>query len=233
MKTKSIKNSMGLDDFLMMLDKPILAATNEKKLRRRKEDVFKLFNDFVAFQKVRIALLKDEKKFEYGKYPHILEALKKLDIVKRGKIDKALVGGGLFEEYVFWLVKELDFDDVKCNVKIKIENIANKEIKNEVDVMMIKDNHIYMVECKLSSKLNGIEVIYKYDSIMSSFGDDSKTMIVNVSQKKKRKFLNRFSSENFKKADILRGLFHNIDIYHKKELEVKEFQAQLREFFHV
>jgi hypothetical protein len=233
MKTKKIQNSMKLDDFLMMLDKPILEASSEKKLKRRKKDVLTLFGDFKGFSKVRNALLKDDLNFAYQKYQPILDALKKLNIVKKGKIDKSLIGGGLFEEYIYWLVKDLGFDDVKCNVKIQIEEIASKAIKNEVDVMMIKENHIYMIECKLSSNLTGIEVIYKYDSIMSSFGDDSKTMIVNVSNRKKRKFLNRFSSENFKKSDLIRGLFHNIDIYHQKELDEEVFKRQMQEFFEV
>lgn len=231
MKSKAIKNSMNIDDFVMMLDKPIIEYADESYLKPRKKEIMKLFGEFERFKKVRSALLKGKQHFNYADYPDIIQSLKALKIAKNGKIDKALIGGGLFEEYIYWLVKAMDFDDVKCNVKIQIEDIATKTIRNEIDVMMIKNNHLYLIECKLSSKLSGIEVIYKYDSIMCSFGDDSKTMIVNISDKKKKKFLNRYTSENFTQSDVIRGLVHSIDIYHRKELDVEDFRTQVREFF--
>jgi len=51
---------------------------------------------------------------------------------------------------------------------------------NELDIMAIKENHIFMIECKLGNLLEPNEVIYKLDSVLENFGEDAKGLIVNI-----------------------------------------------------
>ena len=49
---------------------------------------------------------------------------------------------------------------------------------NEFDILMIKDNHLHVIECKLRKAVPDEQYVYKLDSVIDYLDDDGKGMIV-------------------------------------------------------
>ena len=71
------------------------------------------------------------------------------------KIDKRYYGGEWFEEFCYYRIKrdfDLDDDAIMQGVKLFNDAIPSSETAahdNEIDVMFVKDNALYVVECKV------------------------------------------------------------------------------------
>jgi hypothetical protein len=90
--------------------------------------------------------------------------------------------GGWLEEHVFGLLYGLrsalpQIQDIGRGVEI-IRKQSGREVKNEVDVVFLANNHLYLIECKTkrfsqqpSADSPGAEVLYKLDTLEHLFGD--------------------------------------------------------------
>mgnify|MGYP004001574037 CR=1 FL=1 len=230
--TKKIENSLDIPTFMFLLQYEIEEALSKKDLITDKEDVMYLFKEYTKFFNLRNALIQGNE-VEYLKYPHLLERLKTLSIIDKNYsiLNKVRLSGGLFEEYIFWLVEPLGFDDIMLGVKMIFLEKHDINVENEFDILMMKDNHIYTIECKQKRILEGLSFIYKYDALISYFGEDAKAIIVNPSPVDKELYLDRKSSKNFNASNILRALSNNIDIYHEDTIEPIKLQSQVKQFF--
>ena len=146
-------------------------------------------------------------------------------------IDSNFLEGRAFEEYVFWLLEPLGFDDILLGAKVVLEDVGGRAITNEFDVLLIKNNRVFAIECKYARRLDGERYIYKYAALIDLFGPDSKAMIVNVSNREKESFLGSKTSANFSRGDIRRGLANNISVYHEERIEERKFIKSVRRFF--
>ncbi len=112
--------------------------------------------------------------------------IRKLPEIKNAKNfklseDKKYYSGGWFEEYVF--------NSIKTHFKLKDKEIAmgvklqNQMTKNEYDVVFVKDNLIYVIECKayfgyskLKTKIE--KDLYKLSALDDDFGLNSRSVYV-------------------------------------------------------
>lgn len=109
-------------------------------------------------------------------YPSVIELLKLMGL--DAKVHKKEITGGLFEWYVYLLVKDLGFDDIEVGVIVE-DKFSNKlSIKNEFDILLMKDNHLHMIECKFTSRIDLQALVYKYSSLINLIDDDGKMMIL-------------------------------------------------------
>ena len=98
----------------------------------------------------------------------------KYDMNKRRWID--YFSGGWFEEYVYSQIKDLVnscVDDVKINIKIKSKReVKDEDVPNEFDVIFIKNNSLYIIECKSGDLQNSemMGAIYKLARLNQEFG---------------------------------------------------------------
>lgn len=235
MRTIRLGQKMGVKDYCHMMGMKILDYTRKKQIKQNKKRVVHLFRSYNAFNKVRRALSNGDRKFPYQQYQPIMEDLRALGVIdkKHNLLDRNYLFGGMFEEYIFFLVKKLDFDDIMVNVVVELDHMGGAAVKNEFDLFMMKDNHPYIIECKHKRHLNGDNIIYKYDALGDDLGPDSKVMIVNISDKPKIKYKNRNISSSFSRGNINRALMHDIDIYHEARINEKKFLKRVRRFFGV
>jgi hypothetical protein len=94
-------------------------------------------------------------------------------------------------------------------------------------------NRIYTIECKYATHLEGLELIYKYDAIIDYFGEASKAILLNISNKPKERYLGMKSSSNFRHSALRRARRSNIEVYHESQVDVAEFQSLVKSFFHL
>jgi len=125
------------------------------------------------FEKVR------KENFEIRLVPEIAFSKEMLDKGKR-----AYYSGGWFEEYVYLKLKEifkLPGKNIAMGVKL-FRNPNDPENDNEYDVMYIRRNTLYIIECKvinannLKNKLDGY--MYKLGAITKDFGLKVNTYLV-------------------------------------------------------
>ncbi len=235
MRTIRLGQKMGVKDYCNIMGMKILDYTRKKAIKQNKKRVVHLFRSYKAFNRVRRALADGEKRFPYRQYQPIMEDLRALGVVDKHNtlLDRNYLYGGMFEEYIFFLVKKLDFDDIMVNVVVEMDHLGGASVKNEFDILMMKDNHPYIIECKHKRNLNGDNIVYKYDAIGDDIGPDSKVMIVNISDKPKIKYKNRNISSSFSRGNINRALINNIDIYHEARINEKKFLKRVKRFFGV
>lgn len=235
MRNIGLGQKMSVKDYCNIIGMKILDYTRKKDIKRNKKKVVHLFRSYGAFGKVREALSTGDKKFPYRDYNRILDELIDLGVIdkERNILNRNYLYGGMFEEYIFFLIKRLDFDDIMINVIVEMDRLGEAQVKNEFDVFMMKDNHPYIIECKHKRNINGDNIVYKYDAIHDDLGPDSKVMIVNISDKQKIKYKNRNISTSFSRGNINRALVNDIDIYHEARINEKKFLKRVKRFFRV
>lgn len=88
------------------------------------------------------------------------------------------ITGGLFELYVYLLVKDLGFDDIEIGIVVENTFSGTNVIRNEFDILMMKDNHLHMIECKFTKRIDLAALVFKYSTLINLIDDDGKMMIL-------------------------------------------------------
>ena len=97
-----------------------------------------------------------------------------LDFLK----DSKQITGGLFEFYVYLIIKDLGFDDILVGVKVSQKISDGIKVENEFDILLMKDNHLHMIECKFTKHPKISELVYKYSTLINLIDDDGRVMIL-------------------------------------------------------
>ena len=124
---------------------------------------------------------------EYGKIKTLLGEMGiniddgEYNLKKRRWVD--FFSGGWFEEYVYSKIREMCVDDVKLNVLIK-RDTKIKDVENEFDVVFIKNNNLYVVECKTGdmSSYETTNALYKVAQLNHDLGLAAKSYFVSLSK---------------------------------------------------
>lgn len=227
----SIKNSLSLDDYLTYIGYKKLSEQPIESIYKFQPHINYIFKSSHKFFFNHHILTKNKTKKLDKAFKEALVGLGIIDDKMYYKRDKKSFGS-LFEEFIFLKLDRYDFDDIKIGVEISFNE--DLYIVNELDIMAIKENHIYVIECKLGNLLEPNEVIYKLDSVLENFGEDAKGLIVNIQPN-----LDYFSQTKtavkklFSNAAYSRANYNNIAIYNDYIFNDSAFDELVREFFNV
>lgn len=236
---KEIKSNMNLDDFLILMGDRLIKESSKEAIYKNKESLETLFSDTKRMFKVRY-LLKNRKTKELKKqYPQMIKALEALGIVNGNGILKGQEGfvrfGFLFEEFIYLQLKDFAFDDIKVGAIIEFDKEqvkqCNIEITNEFDVLIIHNNKVGFIECKIGESFETIGVVYKSDSVMEYFGENSSSLIVNIERDKTPHFKN--SKRNFGESVLLRAKTKNVSVYNAFDFSKPAFRSKVSQAFEV
>lgn len=236
---KKIKRSMNLEDSLMLMGDRILEEIPKNEILKHQKELELLFSDVKRMFKIRFLLKTKRTKELYRRYPKMVEALKVLKIVDE---NGAILGqegfvrfGYLFEEFIYVSLEPFDFDDVKVGVKIEFdkEQVAYRNIRviNEFDILIIKENKIGFIECKLGDSSDPLSTVYKSDSIMEYFGESASSMILNMERNKQAHQKN--PKGNFGESVIYRAKTKSVTIYNAFDFSKNSFRSKIKEAFGV
>jgi len=236
---QTIKNSMNLDDFLLLMGEKLLDESSKDEILEKKEALNILFGDMKRMFNVRHFLQKRKTKELQKRYPNVIEALKSLDIVDESCLIRGQEGfvkfGYLFEQFVYLQLEGFDFDDIKVGAKIQFDKTQVKrrdiEVTNEFDILTIYQNHIGFIECKLGDSHDPLGTIYKSDSIMDYFGENTSSLILNI-ERNKSPHLKR-SRKNFGDAIIYRAKTKKVSIYNAFDFSKPIFRAKISQAFNI
>jgi len=220
-----IQNNLDIKNHLKLIGYNILSFTNRFELQNRKDVILELTSN-LAHYKSFIDLLQSTpvnniKGFE--NYKILLKSINKLS-------DRVFIQGTVFEEYIYHLIKDnCDFDDVMTGVKVEFDT----DFMNELDILMIKNNHLHTVECKFVNSLNGEHYVYKTSSIIEHLDDDGKAMILSIGADNVRLTKSKNKKVQFTKGTLARARNENIKVHQSKVFDEKKFLNDIRQWFEV
>ncbi len=196
----SLKSRINLQEYLtaygfeIKTSKPLKSYDQSEKLLS-----FFLTNNihdfYLPLEKIRN---KRDKILNYSEDPELKQFLNELNFVsddpgKLSKKETKYLSGEWFEEYVYFKIKEelkLKDDEIGTGY-----NLIKKGAPNEIDVLFVYNNKLYIIECKTSvietrTMTDGSkkdfkllpEVIYKSDALKSKFGLFANTSIFTLEQ---------------------------------------------------
>jgi hypothetical protein len=234
LEKRPLKHNMKIDDHIIAKGYEIVEMKSKKELEFRKPFAQEITNNFGTFQKYRKRVM-EGKEIDEENYGSIIRPLYQMGAVnRRGRpINLNFILGELFEEQVYHIVNKLNFDDVASGVKVRYETINGITIENEFDILMIKNNHLYIIECKFRDRVDGENLIYKYDALLEQMDNDGKVMIINVASTESKEALKRGKRirNNFEKGALSRAQLNNILIYYEPTLDATKLISMMRRFF--
>lgn len=242
-ETSVLHESLNLHDFLTLLNYRIASQSTRTDLAPRRKKVEALYRHASRFRQLRYALLypQQNRNFPFGSHRDLLAILSELGIVKGEHLIPSRqkeLSGDLFEEHVFWTVEALGVDDIALGVTIDFDDpaaepTAQYRVYNEFDILLMHANRIYTIECKFSTHVDGLELVYKYDAIIDYFGQATRAILLNISSKPKEPYLGMRRSANFPHSTLRRAHRSNIHVHHASRFDPEKFQAAVRSFFHI
>lgn len=173
--------------------------TNQSSPLRNKETAQKCLGYFLhqfdkardvpALQLIRSARGKGIK--DLANNPELLSFIHAIDFETEaeGKLSKyecRYLSGDWLEEYLYYFLKD-HFDITGSSIGLGL-HVEKGGTPNEFDVLLMRNNKMYLFECKTSVYLNSeesqtfiSETIYKSDSLRNKFGLFAQTTIVTLS----------------------------------------------------
>ena len=223
LQKKEIKKNQDIFTHLLLKGYKIITKGHKIEAYKRKNEILKICENIEELKNFTTAL-HSATPYEITGFERIKALLKNINKLD----DKSFIQGTIFEEYIYWLIEDnFDFDQVMFNVKIEF----NESLFNEFDILMIKNNHLHTIECKLRTSISGENVIYKIDSIRDFLDDDGKAMVLAIGGENERVSKNGSVKKQFTYGSLKRAENSNIKIHQSKDFEKEAFLKDIKEHF--
>jgi len=154
MKTYKMRTSLSIKSHLQLKNIEILETQDMSFAQKYKKEIA-LFFEYYSADKVA-----------YKEARGVSRAFEKMPV------------GFLYEYYIYNLIKDLDYDDILMGVKVCDRVSQEIYSENEFDILIMKENHLHMIECKYRDELDITALVYKLDSIRTTLDEDANILIV-------------------------------------------------------
>ena len=151
----SINDSISIEEHFLLKNIDIIALQDTHDAHTYEREIAELFEVY------------DGKKSRYQK--RSAEANEMINTTQTGF---------LYEYYIYNLLRHLNHDDIRLGVAISDTYTQNSSINNELDILIMKNNHLHMIECKFRDDLKKVDLIYKADSVRQTLDDEAKVIIL-------------------------------------------------------
>ena len=175
-QTINLKSKMSIKDHFLLKGLNVVDFEDKKFAHKYESYIRELFenhyNEFLIMKKDVTKSSNSNTK----KYPNALQLinLMQLDL----KTQQKNITGGLFEFYIYLLIKDLEFDDIEIGIVLENEFSNKTSVNNEFDLLLMKDNHLHVIECKFRKNLDMQALVYKYSSLINLIDDDGRVILL-------------------------------------------------------
>ena len=211
MRREKIKKVVPIVEHFMLKGVEINSKGLKSFALRYEDEIRELFEEHhYEYRSFKYELTTKNKLPSRRDFPNVYYLFDKMHLTNKN-LDKEYIfqtlTGDMFEYYVYLLVKDLGFDDIEIGVEIE-----DDEVRNEFDLLLMKDNHLHVIECKHRGfkTLDLEDLIYKYATLRRVVDEDAKAVIVSLINKYSRNFLNRALSQNIALFGFNKNLQKNI-----------------------
>ena len=229
MQTYKLDDVIPIKDHFLLKNIHVERVASKSFAKRNKKGIISLFEDhyeeFKSFsryiQKTNSPTLKNKT------YKHVNKIIKKFKI-KNLKSEQSLITGSLFEYYIYLKLKKLNYDDIELGVFVKKYIDEKNFIPNEFDILIMKDNHLHMIECKFTKNIKLDHLVYKYMGLKSLLDDDGKICIITSHKEPKDVKTNK---NPVKYQPYKRARANDILLKGNPVRKIKKFIFEVKEFF--
>ena len=205
----SLEHCMNIEEHFLLKGYRTQKSDNAQFAKQHKKVIRKLFEthkeSYDAFIKHPNT---NNKVYELSKEYNVVKELFTSMGLSKIKIKDPILTGTLFEAYIFNLLKKLPYDDIEIGLKI-FRNYKTTEIENEFDILIMKNNHLHMIECKYKNQVKLEELIYKYAALSAVIDDDAKMLLVT---KKSSQYSSAIDLDKSQGRVYKRGILSNITV---------------------
>jgi len=148
MQTHKLSHSIPIEDHLLLKNVEIIQKSSIQNVEKFEEDINLFFEKYEADRK----------------------------LTQKSKINPFIYTnsiGTLYEYYIYNLVKRLNVDDILLGVKVRDHRDEGLYLENEFDILIMKNNHLHMIECKFWEYYDLIPLLYKLDSVRETLDEDA------------------------------------------------------------
>jgi hypothetical protein len=176
MVTKTLNSKMSINDHFLLKGFEVESFEDTKFVLKNEHHIKKLFGNYSKQFKIMKRDITKSINTNQNQYTQALQLINLMDL--NLDTQKKEITGGLFELYIYLLIKDLDFDDIQVGTIIKNKFSKSAAIRNEFDLLIMKDNHLHMIECKFTKRLDMQALVYKYSSLINLIDDDGRMIIL-------------------------------------------------------
>ena len=240
MKRKKIKNSSTVIEHFNLKGVKIQSKGLKSFAVKYEDEIKDLFeHNHYEYRGFKYEFTVNHKMPSRQVFPNIYYLFDKMNLTNNNLTKEHLfqvLTGDMFEYYVYLLAKDLGFDDIEIAVEIE-----DNEIRNEFDLLLMKDNHLHIIECKHRGfkTLDLEDLIYKYATLRRVVDEDARGIIVSLVNKYSKNYINRALSHNIALFGFNKNLRNNIknfliegktDDFYKKYSSKNSFRIEDRDF---
>jgi hypothetical protein len=205
----SLEYCMNIEEHFLLKGYRTQKSNSAQFAKQHKKEIKKLFEkhkeSYDTFTKHSNT---DSKVYELSNEYNVVKELFTSMGLDKIKIKDPTLTGTLFEAYIFNLLKKLPYDDIEIGLKI-FRNYKTTEIENEFDILIMKNNHLHMIECKYKNQVKLEELIYKYTALSAIIDDDAKMLLVT---KNSSHYSNEIDLDKSQGRVYKRGILSNITV---------------------
>jgi len=216
MKNFKLSTSLSIQDHLELKSFQVTFKGDLSFAHKHEEKIFKLFNNYAHEMELLNKDITKQSKQHQAQYKNAATLVREMGLDANRNAPE--ITGGLFEYYVYLLVKDLGFDDIAVGVVIEQPIKGKINVSNEFDILLMKDNHLHMIECKFRKNLSRAELVYKYAALINVIDDDAMIMILTNHKEYSR---NIYDEKDMSLASHRRAFLNNIalrgSILHHKQ----------------
>ena len=211
MRREKIKNSIPVLEHFLLKGVKIQSKGIKSFAEKYEKEIRELFErNHYEYRGFKYEFTTKNRMPSRRDFPNVYYLFDKMNLTNKNfdrNILFQMLTGDMFEYYIYLLVKDLGFDDIEIGVEIEDEGIIN-----EFDLLLMKDNHLHIIECKHRGfkTLDLEDLIYKYATLRRVVDEDAKSIIVSLVNKYSKNYLNRALSQNIALFGFNKGLQNNI-----------------------
>lgn len=231
LQTKNMGCNLDISDHFLLRGYTTETTSAKEFAEKNQETIIKIFEQMIVEYDAFVLL--DQTKYPTvgdlsGKHESIKKAFLEMDAsFSTLSINNALLKGALFECYIYLLVKDMKYDDIEVGIQV-FKKYKNSYIKNEFDILIMKDNHLHMIECKYKNYIKVDELVYKYMALAPTIDEDGKMAIVT---KKAPNYDDEIEEHRMKGLSYKRGRLSNIYFYGAVYKNKSKFQEEIKSLF--
>ena len=206
---KKITKSVNILDHFKLKGVKINSKNSKDFAIKYSKEIKELFEyNHYEYRGFKYKLTSENKLPNRDEFPNIYYLFDKMNLTTNSNKNLfQILTGDMFEYYIYLLVRKLGFDDIEMGVEIE-----DDEVINEFDLLLMKDNHLNIIECKHRGfkTLDLEDLIYKYATLRRVVDEDAQGIIVSLVNKYSKSYINRALSHNIALFGFNKSLKQNI-----------------------